>query len=142
METSNQSKIKNLVAPDAERRRATQEKLKEISCYLLIGIISIITIFVVPLLSGSIQGDFKMCFPKTAEGWIVYWAISGGSALGNISIFVLFKLQAKINCQDNENFKKTFANKLDSVLGKDISGETVRCNVSKMPHLLQRLDML
>ncbi len=37
---------------------------------------------------------------------------------------------------DNENFKKTFANKLDSVLGKDISGETVRCNVSKMPHLL------
>ena len=37
---------------------------------------------------------------------------------------------------DNDNFKKTFANKLDSVLGKDISGETVRCNVSKMPHLL------
>lgn len=37
---------------------------------------------------------------------------------------------------DNENFKKTFPNKLDSVLGKDISGETVRCNVSKMPHLL------
>ena len=106
METSNQSKLKNLVAPDAERRRATQEKLKEISCYLLIGVISIITIFVVPLLSGSIQGDFKMCFPTTAEGWIVYWAISGGSALGNISIFVLFKLQAKINCQDNENFKK------------------------------------
>ena len=37
---------------------------------------------------------------------------------------------------DNESFKKTFANKLDSVLGKDISGETIRCNVSKMPHLL------
>ena len=37
---------------------------------------------------------------------------------------------------DSETFKKTFANKLDSVLGKDISGETVRCNVSKMPHLL------
>ncbi len=37
---------------------------------------------------------------------------------------------------DTESFKKTFANKLDSVLGKDISGETVRCNVSKMPHLL------
>lgn len=37
---------------------------------------------------------------------------------------------------DSETFKKTFSNKLDSVLGKDISGETVRCNVSKMPHLL------
>ncbi|MCH5203509.1 MAG: DUF87 domain-containing protein [Oscillospiraceae bacterium] len=37
---------------------------------------------------------------------------------------------------DNESFKKTFSSKLDTVLGKDISGEAVRCNVSKMPHLL------
>ncbi len=37
---------------------------------------------------------------------------------------------------DTESFKKTFNNKLDTVLGKDISGEAVRCNVSKMPHLL------
>ena len=37
---------------------------------------------------------------------------------------------------DTESFKKTFSNKLDTVLGKDISGEAVRCNVSKMPHLL------
>ncbi len=37
---------------------------------------------------------------------------------------------------DTESFKKTFNSKLDTVLGKDISGEAVRCNVSKMPHLL------
>ena len=37
---------------------------------------------------------------------------------------------------DNAEFKKTFDKKLDTVLGKDISGETVTCNVSKMPHLL------
>ena len=37
---------------------------------------------------------------------------------------------------DTESFKKTFSDKLDTVLGKDISGEAVRCNVSKMPHLL------
>ena len=37
---------------------------------------------------------------------------------------------------DSSDFKKTFDKKLDTVLGKDISGETVTCNVSKMPHLL------
>ncbi|MGN0683609.1 MAG: DNA translocase FtsK [Oscillospiraceae bacterium] len=37
---------------------------------------------------------------------------------------------------DTTEFKKTFDKKLDTVLGKNISGETVHCNVSKMPHLL------
>ena len=37
---------------------------------------------------------------------------------------------------DTAEFKHTFDKKLDTVLGKDISGNTVRCNVSKMPHLL------
>lgn len=33
-------------------------------------------------------------------------------------------------------FKKTFDKKLLTVLGKNISGETVTCNITKMPHLL------
>ena len=37
---------------------------------------------------------------------------------------------------DTADFKKTFDKKLDTVLGKDISGSTITCNVSKMPHLL------
>lgn len=37
---------------------------------------------------------------------------------------------------DTADFKKTFDKKLLSVLGKDISGATITCNVSKMPHLL------
>lgn len=37
---------------------------------------------------------------------------------------------------DNSDFKKSFDKKLETVLGKDISGETVTCNISKMPHLL------
>lgn len=37
---------------------------------------------------------------------------------------------------DTPEFRKTFDKKLDTVLGKNISGETVHCNVSKMPHLL------
>ncbi len=37
---------------------------------------------------------------------------------------------------DTAEYRKTFDKKLDTVLGKNISGETVHCNVSKMPHLL------
>lgn len=37
---------------------------------------------------------------------------------------------------DTSEFRKTFPKKLDTVLGKDISGNTITCNVSKMPHLL------
>ncbi len=37
---------------------------------------------------------------------------------------------------DTDDFRKSFDKKLLSVLGKDISGSTVTCNVSKMPHLL------
>lgn len=37
---------------------------------------------------------------------------------------------------DTVDFKKTFDKKLVTVLGKDISGNSVICNITKMPHLL------
>ena len=37
---------------------------------------------------------------------------------------------------DTVEFKKTFDKKLVTVLGKDISGNSVTCNITKMPHLL------
>lgn len=37
---------------------------------------------------------------------------------------------------DTSDFKKTFDKKLLTVLGKNISGESVTCDITKMPHLL------
>lgn len=37
---------------------------------------------------------------------------------------------------DTPEFRQSFDKKLVTVLGKDISGNTITCNVSKMPHLL------
>ncbi len=37
---------------------------------------------------------------------------------------------------ETEDFRNDFNKKLITVLGKDISGETITCNISKMPHLL------
>lgn len=37
---------------------------------------------------------------------------------------------------DTAQFKKSFDKKLETVLGKDISGDSITCNITKMPHLL------
>lgn len=98
--------IKKALAPDVNERQRRAEAFKNVSLYIIIALISIIVVFIVPLLSGCLHGDIGMNFPTTMEGWILYWTINGGTTAGNIALFVLFKTQAKINCKKHPNYIK------------------------------------
>ena len=98
--------IEKFIAPDLETRKKRLQKIKDVSLYLVIGIICILVVFLVPLLSGCLKGAIGMNFPNTAEGWVLYWSINGGTTIGNVSLFVLFKEQAKINVKEDANYKK------------------------------------
>jgi len=98
------NKFKQFLAPDLDKQREFKNTFKEISYYLIIGLISIIIVFVVPLISGALYGDFGLYFPQTPEGWLIYWCIRGGSAAGNVALFVLFKQQAKTNVKKHPNY--------------------------------------
>lgn len=102
----NENKVRDLIAPSKQKSKEIHDKVRDVGNYILIALISIIVCFVVPLVSGCLDGDLGLNFPKTKEAWIIWIVIKLGSALSNVAIFVLFKLQAKRNIADNPNYIK------------------------------------
>lgn len=102
-----ENKLKNWIAPDIDTRTRRLNTFKQYAFYGIIAVILIIVLFIVPLLSGGITAnDFGYYLPKTIRGWIVFWAIRGGTVAGNMCVYGLFKAQAKTNAKDDPNFKK------------------------------------
>lgn len=100
-------KLKSFIAPTLDQRTKRLETFKQYAFYGIIAVILVIVLFVVPLLSGGINAnDFGYYLPKTVRGWIVFWAIRGGTVAGNMCVYGLFKAQAKTNAKDNPNFIK------------------------------------
>lgn len=100
----NNNSIRNLIAPDVDTKKARHDKFVEVSRYLIIGIISIILLFLVPLLTGCLKGDIGLEFPKTTEGWIIYIIIKVATAAASVAIFVLFSEQAEVNVKTDSNY--------------------------------------
>lgn len=98
--------LDKIIAPDRETQRKKREAISRIGYYLVIATISIFAMLVIPFFAGGIQGDFKLYFPQSTIGWIVYWIIRGGMAVLNIALFALFKLQAKVNIKEDPNYIK------------------------------------
>lgn len=100
-----QEKLKKVIAPDLETRTKRLETFKQYAFYGIIAVILMIVLFIVPILAGGINAkDFGYYLPKSLNGWIVFWAIRGGTVAGNMCVFGLFKAQAKTNAKDNPNF--------------------------------------
>lgn len=106
-----------------DQRKRIRKALNKNAFYIIIAISSLLLMFITPLVAGSVQGDVSIYYPKTVSGWVLWSMTNGAAAFGNIAILILFKLQAKRNCRDDENFKKANA----------ILGELVRAHEEYIP---------
>lgn len=70
--------------------------------YIIIGLLSALSIFFLPMLGSSIGLGFIL--PNTPAGWIVYVATKLCIIVINIMIFDQFVKQAKVNVRDNPKF--------------------------------------
>ncbi len=100
------SKLKKIIAPDVEARKEIRRALNDSAYFIIIGLISMLSIFIPPLFMGCLSSDIGLAFPKTIEGWILYIIMNTSTAIANISLLVLFKLQAKKNARKDPNYIK------------------------------------
>lgn len=97
--------VKRILAPDVETQLARNEKIRQYSSYFIIAIITLLVLFVAPIIAGGITGEgWNYYLPKSTMGWIVFWAIRAGTMVGNIALYILFKSQAKINSMKHPNY--------------------------------------
>lgn len=96
--------LHDFVGPSYETRSEFMDQVKNIAYYIMIGLVSLLMMFVVPLFAGSLAGDYKLYFPETVEAWIIYIIMRTANCIGNIAMFIFFKLQAKTNVRKDPNY--------------------------------------
>ena len=81
-----------------------KEKWRLYQNYIIIGILSFLSVFFLPLLGTEVGLGFKV--PNTWAGWLV-WAITKLCIITiNILLLDQFIKQAKVNIKDNQRFKE------------------------------------
>lgn len=94
-------------------------KFKQWKYYIVIGVVSIIALFILPLLGTS--ADLNWNIPTTTAGWIVYITSKLLVALVSFLIFHCFTLQAEINVQDDKRYNEAI-----ELLAKVTNSDTER----------------
>lgn len=106
MENETKSKIEKLIAPDVEARKATRKAINDYAYYVMILLVSLLVVFIPPIVIGGITGDMQSQFPTTVRDWFIWAVMNIATGIGNASILVFFKLQAKKNCREHPNYIK------------------------------------
>lgn len=70
--------------------------------YIIIAILSCISVFFLPMLGSEVDIGFK--FPNTTAGWIVYIVTKLSIVCINILLMDQFVKQAKVNVRDDKHF--------------------------------------
>ena len=70
--------------------------------YILVGAVSLVAAFFLPMLGSSIDGGFQ--FPEDVSGWIVFITTKVASAFINVLLLVLFVNQGKLNVRKEPKY--------------------------------------
>lgn len=70
--------------------------------YIIIGIVSFVTIFFLPFIGSEVGLAFQL--PNTLAGWLVFIVAKLLVAILNMLLFFCFMEQAKINVKDNPKY--------------------------------------
>lgn len=99
----------------------TYDKWKQYQNYIIIGVISVIALFFLPMLGAEVGLAWNI--PTTVAGWVVYVISKLLVAVINILIFHCFVQQGKVNSLENAQFLE--AQRLLGEL-RDAEGELTR----------------
>ena len=86
-EERRRSKVEKIFAPDVKSRKEVRKALNSNVYFIIIGLVSILTIFIPPLFMGCLSSDIGLAFPKNLEGWILWIIMNGSTAAANISLY-------------------------------------------------------
>lgn len=80
------------------------ETIKQYTYYLIIFIVSLISVFFLPFLGSTVGLEWNI--PNTTVGWVVYVTTKVTVAALNVLLFHSFMQQAKVNVQKEEKYIK------------------------------------
>ena len=87
-----------------EERSSVRDSLKQGMYYIIIAVISFISVVFLPMLGSTLGLGWKL--PDTTAGWVVWGASRAIVATINVLLFHSFMEQAKLNIKDDEHYKE------------------------------------
>lgn len=87
-----------------QEESSVKQSLKQGMYYIIIAVISFISVVFLPMLGSTIGLGWKL--PDTTAGWVVWGESRAIVATINVLLFHSFMEQAKLNIKDNEHYKE------------------------------------